>query len=244
MGPNTPNNTPSQRSQPRYQPRRPVVANNVHESRPQTVQPAETAAVPVGSASPIPSQLTLPAVVVSRADVSRCLREVEELDNFFHQASLRGSKVQSLPKLGHVLDGLSAANGLNMIHAQHRDALKTFLTHLKAKAPVVHMSFPSEAGADFTTRLLTWFRTEAHPHTVLHIGLQPELAAGCTMRTSNKFFDFSFRARFEKSKEKLVAALEAADKAAQAVPAGIAQPAPAAQAAAAPASPPTGGAGQ
>lgn len=218
-----PNNAP-QRSQPRYQPRRPVVATAVNDARQQQTVPAQEVpiapvAVPTAAVAPpgpVPNELVLPLAVVSRADISRCLREVESLNEYFHQAGLRGSNARDLPKLGHVLDGLAAANGLNMLHAEHREAVKTFLTRLKAKAPVVHISFPSEAGSDFTGRLLTWFRSEAHPHTVLHIGLQPELAAGCTMRTTNKFYDFSFRARFEKSKQKLIAALEATDKAIQA----------------------------
>jgi hypothetical protein len=46
----------------------------------------------------------------------------------------------------------------------------------------------------------------------LNVGLQPELAAGCTLRTTNKYYDFSFRKRFERSKQKLLEALEVLDK--------------------------------
>ena len=56
-------------------------------------------------------------------------------------------------------------------------------------------------------KLLEWFRGNAHPNTLLHVGLQPELAAGCMIRTSNRYFDMSFRKRFKSSKAKLLIAL-------------------------------------
>lgn len=153
--------------------------------------------------------LFLPPSVVSRADVSRCLREVTVLNDFFHQAAIRGSQAQNVPTLSKTLEGLAAANGLNLIHAEDRAKLKDFLTKVKNKAPVVHLSFPSEASDAFIAKLLEWFRREVDPFVVLHIGLQPELAAGCIVRTTNKLFDFSFRQRFANSKAKLIIALEA-----------------------------------
>src|SRR5690606_10854194 len=82
----------------------------------------------------------------------------------------------------------------------------------KSKAPVIHISFPSEASPAFIAKILEWFRTEVHPHVVLHVGLQPELAAGCVVRTTNRMFDFSLRKRFEQSKKKLLESIEALDK--------------------------------
>lgn len=154
-------------------------------------------------------ELVLSWSIVTRADIAKCLRELAKVEDFFHQASIRGSDAKDVPKLSLKLSALATDNKLNLLHAEDRAKLKAFLSKLKAHAPVVHMSFPSEASSDFTTKLLQWFRTNAHPYTVLHIGLQPELAAGCTLRTTNKMFDLSLRKRFEKSKEKLVAALEA-----------------------------------
>ncbi len=195
--------------------RTPQHAGDTHVSRPHTVPRAEKAAVAAESApvAPKPSgELVLPLSVVSRSDISRSLREVVALDDYFHQASVRGSKDQALPTVSRVLDSMATANGLNLLQPQDRTRIKEFLTRLKANAPVVHMSFPSEASGPFLAKILEWFRREAHPHTVLHIGLQPELAAGCLVRTTNKAFDFSFRKRFEQSKQKLIAALEQAGK--------------------------------
>lgn len=181
----------------------------MHDALMQTAQPAAQAA-------PAPNQnnsFVVPLTVVSRSDVSRSLRELNVLDDYFHQAAVRGSKDQALPTLGRVLGSLAEANQLNLLHGEDRARLKAFLTKMKANAPVVHMSFPSEASASFIAKILEWFRANVHPHVVLHVGLQPSLAAGCVVRTTNKVFDFSFRKRLEQSKQKLIAALEAAGKA-------------------------------
>lgn len=192
-------------------------AAEAHEPRPQ---PAAQPAVPTSpSASPPATKATvngliLPLSVVTRSDVSRSLRELKKLDEYFHQASVRGgTPATSVPALSRTLDGLASANQLNLLHAEARTALISFLTSLRAHAPVVHMSFPSEPSPTFLARILEWFRSEVNPSVVLHIGLQPELVAGCLVRTTNKMFDFSFRRRFEESKSKLITSLEALDRA-------------------------------
>ena len=152
--------------------------------------------------------LILPPTLVSKSDLSRSLRELSQIDDYFHQASIRGAKDLQLPTLGRVLDSLASSNGLNMLQADDRSLLKSFLARLKTQAPVVHMSFPAEPSTQFSAKILEWFRTQVHPYIVLSIGIQPNLVAGCLLRTTNRSFDFSFRSKFEQSKEKLVKALE------------------------------------
>lgn len=186
-------------------------AAGVHEQRPIPAQhrtATPVPAVPVARPAQAQAGLALPYQIVSRSDVSRCLRELQGLDDYFHQAAVRGSRVEQLPQISAVLESVVNANGLNLLHAEHREALKPFLSKIRNSGPVVHLGFPSTASAQFVSKLLQWFRTEAHPHTMLHIGLQPELAAGFVVRTTNKAFDFSFRKRFDQSKQKLIVALE------------------------------------
>lgn len=196
----------------------PQPAHGMHAARPH--EPAgrsmHDALTQAQNPAPGPAQTSsgfvVPLSVVSRSDISKSLRELTVIDDYFHQAAVRGSKDQAMPALGKALGSMAEANRLNLLHAEDRSQLKSFLTKLKAQAPVVHMSFPSEASASFLARILEWFRANVHPYTVLHVGLQPELAAGCIVRTTNKSFDFSFRKRLEQSKQKLITALEAANK--------------------------------
>lgn len=195
----------------------PSHATGAHDTRTQPAeqQPARVAppqpAAPAHTAEPTVGNLVLPLSVATRSDVSRGLRELKKLDDYFHQAGLRSGQVSTMPALSRTLDGLASANQLNLLHADARKALVDFLSRLRSHAPVVHMSFPSEPSPTFLAKILEWFRREVHPFVVLHVGLQPELVAGCMVRTTNKMMDFSFRKRFEESKAKLIASLHALD---------------------------------
>lgn len=173
------------------------------------LSPAQSA----GPASAVPATIVLPLSVVTRSDISKALRELGAIDDYFHQAAIRGSQAGEVPTSGRALDGLAKANKLNLVHAEHRSALKEFLTKLKASAPVVHISLPSEPSDSFTSKILSWFRENAHPNVVLHVGLQPELSAGALVRTTNKMYDFSLRKKFEASKQKLIESLAKLDAA-------------------------------
>jgi hypothetical protein len=143
------------------------------------------------------AQIILPVTAATRADVGRLLREVEGLDDFMHQATLRkpGSSLK-LPKSSKLFDDLVSSNQLNMLHEEDRKKLRTFLMVVKAKAPVLHMSFSADPSPLFLEKLMVYIRREIHPLALLHTGLQPTIGAGCVLRTTNKYFDFSIRQRF------------------------------------------------
>jgi F0F1-type ATP synthase delta subunit len=65
------------------------------------------------------------------------------------------------------------------------------------------MSFSADPSPQFTQKLAAWLRQEIHPFVLLQVGLQPNIGAGCVVRTTNKYFDFSLRERF-KSKRPLL----------------------------------------
>ncbi len=58
------------------------------------------------------------------------------------------------------------------------------------------------------TKLVVWLRANIHPQILVHLGLQPSIAAGCVVRTANKQFDFSLSEAFEKQRELLIASLK------------------------------------
>ncbi len=153
-------------------------------------------------------QLVLPATVTGLTDVTRLRRESETLDEYLRQAGLRkGGHATELPKFPAMLDDVATANHLNLLQAADRQKLADFLQQLQTKAPVVHMSFASEPSTEFTGKIVTWLRQNIHPLLLVHVGLQPSIAAGCTLRTTNKVFDFSLRQYFEQNSQLLVDAL-------------------------------------
>lgn len=137
--------------------------------------------------------LRLPLSIMTKPDLHRLIREVEALDNYIHQNSIRGQKSAALPRLTSSLEALLRDNKTDVMDDKARTELRKVLTDLLTNAPVVHMSFAIEPSSFMTQKIVSWFRSEVHPALMLHTGIQPTIAAGCVLRTSNKFFDFSLR---------------------------------------------------
>ena len=155
------------------------------------------------------SALVLPVQILTPGDVARLIRELEDLEQFFEEAKIKGATTKTVPQASQALTTFVKENQLNMLHESDRAALKKYLNIIKSKAPVVHLSFATDPKPDFLMKLVAWFRTNADPYVLIHVGLQPNIAAGCILRTTNKYFDLSFKQHFLESKAKLAAALGA-----------------------------------
>lgn len=148
--------------------------------------------------------LSLPGTVVSRADATRLSRELEAINGYLEQAQMRSSKDTKPPRLSDVLEEITHTNRLNLLHQEDRQRLTVFLKDLKEDAPAIHMSFAVVPSSQFTSKLLDWLRSEIHPLLLLNIGLQPNIAAGCVIRTTNKYIDCSMRQHLLANRPKLV----------------------------------------
>jgi len=148
--------------------------------------------------------LKLPVSVMTKQDLHRLIREVEALDNYILQNSIRGQQSAALPRLTATLETLIRDNELDIMNNKARTTLGEILTGLLRTAPVIHMSFAIEPSSFMTQKIVSWFRSEVHPALMLHTGIQPTIAAGCVMRTSNKYFDFSLRQHLQASQNMLM----------------------------------------
>lgn len=138
------------------------------------------------------AQLT--PLIASVSDLRRVRRELEALDEFLHESALRqGGKEVKLPATSRLLEDVAADSGLNLLKKTDRDRLRKFLTLLIQKAPVIHMSFATEPSSKALAKLVSWLRENIHPQVVVSVGVQPSIAAGCVVRTSNRQYDFSLR---------------------------------------------------
>jgi len=161
--------------------------------------------------------LQLPLSVVGKIDIGRLTREVEAIDNFLTQAAIRqpGTPVK-MPKTSRLFDETVEINKLNVLHDDDRARLQAFLTQVKSSAPVLHMSFSADPSPLFTQKLVAWLRSELHPLVLLQVGMQPNMGAGCVVRTTNKYFDFSLRSRFKDNGKVLVDLLQGVSQEAKA----------------------------
>lgn len=154
------------------------------------------------------AQLVLPALIFGPVELRRLLRELESLEEFMLQAGIRTpGKQPLLPKTSRLLENVAEANKLNFLLPEDRQKALTFLQYISKEAPVVHISFAADPSAAFTAKIVTWFRENIHPHTLIQLGLQPNLAAGCIVRTNNKAFDFSLRNHFQDKRGQLLEAI-------------------------------------
>ena len=154
-------------------------------------------------------RLELPTIIFGPVEIHRLIRELEALEEFLQQAKIREPGKQApLPKTSRSLEIVASDNNLNLLTPSELTKLRQFLESVSKKAPVVHMSLASDPSAVFTAKIVAWLRTNVHPYALLQLGLQPSIAAGCILRTSNKTFDFSLRNRFLQQRDMLMASID------------------------------------
>jgi F0F1-type ATP synthase delta subunit len=126
-------------------------------------------------------------------------RELFALDEFLG-ASKSASK---LPYMSPPLNKILKQADINPLHAQDRQQLIQKLQFVRRTAPSVQISFASEPSQRALRILIRWFRENGHPNTLISVGVQPNLAGGCVIRTSTKQFDFSLQQLFKSNSQAL-----------------------------------------
>ena len=142
-------------------------------------------------------QLILPVQLTSPVDIGRLIRELAVIDDTLLQLKLRQSGEQaSLPKTGQLMDKIIELNKLNLLQEGDREQLMLFLETVKGSAPVMRFSFSADPSVTFLEQLIAWLRREIHPLIIITVGLQPNIGAGCILRTTNHQFDLSLKQAF------------------------------------------------
>jgi F0F1-type ATP synthase delta subunit len=144
--------------------------------------------------------LKLPPGIIGLPDIARLNRELNSLNDFFAGAQSRpaGTTSSQLPKISRLLEALATENKANLINQDERTRLQNSLKEIYDHAPSMHISFAVEPSPRALEKILIWIRQNVHPQTLLTIGLQPGIAAGCILRTTNKVFDMSLRSNLQK----------------------------------------------
>ena len=145
---------------------------------------------------------SLPTSIVSPTDVARLIREMEGIDNFFRDSQIRQSGTpNALPRLSKLMDQLVADNQLSLLDEPDRQRIASVLEALHKKAPVLHISFSVDPPGPYVQKIVTWLRANIDPAVLVTVGLQPNIGAGCVVRTTNRIFDFSLREYFAQKRE-------------------------------------------
>lgn len=153
----------------------------------------------------------LPVAVSSPVDLGRLLRELEAIDNALSQNTIRTHEaVTALPKMSELLNQTVELNKLNMLQDADRKLLVQFLVSVRERAPRLHMSFSADPSPQFSEKLTAYVRSQIHPLALITFGLQPNIGAGCVLRTTNKYFDLSLGAALTKNRDLMMKTLREA----------------------------------
>ena len=146
--------------------------------------------------------VALPVGIVSPTDIARLTREIESIDAFFQEQAIRsGGTTNAMPRLSKLMDQLASENQMNLLEAQDRVVILEVLQKLHSNAPVLHISFSVDPPGAYVQKIVAWLRANIDQHILVTVGLQPNIGAGCVVRTTNKLFDFSLREYFTQKRE-------------------------------------------
>jgi G3E family GTPase len=191
-------------------------------------------------------KLALPPALVTRADLSRLVRDIEAIDNELEAQKARnhatGQSGYHVPTFSKSLADFAELNKLDLADDQLRMLLKDQMKVMKEKAPVLHMTFAVEADAASLGKIIEYVRKEIHPQALLSVGLQPALVGGVYLRTPNHVHDFSVRGRLASAHSVIAQDIEALTNVIEVVPAPPEEPDEIEPATAAPAPTPQGAA--
>ena len=150
-------------------------------------------------------------ILVTNNDLRRLIVEAEAIDNdllseSIHQRTGHDGDYQLVMSkaLGQCLE----LNSIDIYDSTGREFLLGELRRLKDHAPVIHMTFASNAKQEVLSKLVTWLREKIHPQAVIDVGLQPNLIGGVYVRTTNKVFDMSMRAQLANGRKGILKELE------------------------------------
>lgn len=171
----------------------------------QTAKPSQTAPVAALPRQKVMDAIHLPTGIVSTGDARRLRRDIAALEDTLQAIRLRtNAPVAKLPRLSRSLEEFGSTNRLNFLLPDDRHHAAVFMDYVLKKAPVMRISFASEATRKFTTELVLWLRSNFDSEMLVEIGLEPNIAAGCVVRTTDKVFDFSLVKHLESKRPMLM----------------------------------------
>jgi|SRR5665213_2379229 len=141
----------------------------------------------------------LPSSLAQPVDLNRMIRDLELISEHLGQEALKDPDKKIPVNLPDKIKDLSEKYKIDVNDKKQRENLLQWLKHLREVAPVVNVSFASEASVEATEKITAWFRKEIHPYCLVVIGIEPNIGVGSMVRTNNKVFDFSLKTKIKNS---------------------------------------------
>ena len=133
----------------------------------------------------------LPVSILSKADLARAIRELEDYDRQAQQAALRGATL-AVTHFSQGIIEIARTEELQLDATSDRQQLLSQLQHLQGQTQQVNVSFAVQPSRRVVETITTWLRRNVSPSIIVQVGIQPSLIGGCVIRTTNRVFDFGF----------------------------------------------------
>ncbi len=137
--------------------------------------------------------ILLSDMVATPIELGKLQRELFALDDFLAASKRTSGK---MPHTSTELQSMAKAANLNLLLPGDRTKLINQFKFVRRTAPTVQISFASDPSRQALRALVRWFRENGHPNTLITVGIQPNIAGGCVVRTATKTFDFSLQKLF------------------------------------------------
>ncbi|MEI9914114.1 MAG: hypothetical protein WDN66_04005 [Candidatus Saccharibacteria bacterium] len=137
----------------------------------------------------------LPLSIAQPVTIGLILRELSLIDEHLNQENIRDPAKQIEVKASLKLNELLSLNNIDIADKSQRLALIKILNQIRESAPVVNVSFSTEASEEFIQKIAKWFRDGVDPMCLVIVGMEPSMGAGSIVRTPNKVFDFSLKSQ-------------------------------------------------
>lgn len=148
--------------------------------------------------------VALPTDVYSPDQLSELLLQLQDVisvvrGNIARTGNGQAEPVTLSPELEQLLTG-------NTIAVDDTDALESLAQELEIildKAPSVHVLLAAMPGRAIRRQLVTWFRTEVNPLTLLTFAARSDLGGGAIVQAGSHLYDLSFRRSIIDNKARL-----------------------------------------
>ena len=140
-------------------------------------------------------QLSLPSSVATKAQLLSLRKNVDDVLEAITQNQIRleeNVEPKDVPQVSGTLASLLSINKLKPT-TEIIQEIKKWVEFLLHHAPIVRITLASEPGPKELNRLVDWFRQESGKIVLLHVGIQPTIAAGAVVRTTSHRYDMSLR---------------------------------------------------
>ena len=136
----------------------------------------------------------LPSSIYSPDHLRFCVDELNAYAEALHKRDRGGHS--PLPELSREsLDLLNEIKGADSSRSDVVEALAAELQRHLDAAPSVTLTLCATASHGLKTELVDWLRSNTAREVMVEFLVNPDIAGGMIIRTTNKVFDFSFRSK-------------------------------------------------